>query len=224
MSAAHGGAVHAHAVPFLLLPRPDGGDEAHHRALGEDERTLRHVLHGLPGLAAASADCGGVHPEVPRRERHGGGRPGAGRQRASLQGHHRGDGDGDAEADPAGGCHHAKPDGIVLLAGHAVPGGADGCGTEAGAEDAVGPGTGHRDCHERAGERRPALDVGLCVQPLWRPLLEGDLPVSAGALSGHGRHVHECHHGLADAGRQSADCARPGHAVHLAGHPGYVRL
>ena len=71
---------------------------------------------------------------------------------------------------------------------------------------------------------RPAFYIGLCLQPLWRPLLEGDLPLSAGALSGHGRHVYQCHHGGADAGRQSAHCARPRHAVYFAGHTGHVRL
>ena len=69
-----------------------------------------------------------------------------------------------------------------------------------------------------------AFYIGLCLQPLWRPLLEGNLPLSAGTLSGHGRHVYECHHGGADAGRQSAHCARPRHAVYLAGHTGHVRL
>lgn len=40
----------------------------------------------------------------------------------------------------------------------------------------------------------------------------------------HGRHVYQCHHGGADAGRQSAHCARPRHAVYFAGHTGHVRL
>ena len=153
MSAAHGGAVRTYAVPHVLVPRPDRRDEAHHRELGEDERALRYFLHGLSGFAATGTDCGGVYPEVPWGERHGGGGPGAGRQRSPLQGYHRGDGDGDEEADSSGRCHHAQPDGAVLPAGHAVSGTHHGCGTETGTEDTFRPGSGHRHCHERAGER-----------------------------------------------------------------------
>ena len=70
----------------------------------------------------------------------------------------------------------------------------------------------------------PPLHLGLRLQPLWQPLLEGDLPLPARPLSRHGRHLHERHHRLADARRQPAHRPRPRHAVHPARHPCYLWL
>ena len=67
-------------------------------------------------------------------------------------------------------------------------------------------------------------NLGLCVQPSGKSLLESNLSVSSRPLSRHGRYFHQRDYRFVDAGRQPSNGSRPCHTVYPARNPCHFRL